>query len=174
MHEHPFLIEQCNNSTYSYDFIIKRCLKKYCVCYNHGLKCNRDKCRCNNCANIEGGDSSASFNAPFTPKFATFAHPHPVIHHNELVFSNPIPHQRETIPELATEAAAAAYDNYLSPKYPEYDQEEEEDEEEEEDVAIEEEDVAIKQEDCEELMDHAANIRMEVLKHLHDDEMAEV
>eukprot|EP00957_Ditylum_brightwellii_P183291 13961619-Ditylum_brightwellii.AAC.1 len=61
-----------------------RCLKKYCVCYNHGLKCNRDKCRCNNCANIEGGDSSASFNAPFTPKFATFAHPHPVIHHNEL------------------------------------------------------------------------------------------
>lgn len=32
-----------------------RCLKKYCVCFNAGVKCD-DSCRCKNCENREVGE----------------------------------------------------------------------------------------------------------------------
>ena len=33
-----------------------RCLKKYCICFSAGIKCDKDKCRCTDCGN--GGDDS--------------------------------------------------------------------------------------------------------------------
>jgi len=33
-----------------------KCLKKYCICFSAGIKCDKDKCRCTDCGN--GGDDS--------------------------------------------------------------------------------------------------------------------
>ena len=45
-----------------------KCLKKYCDCYNIGIKCDEEKCRCVDCENYpsaydrHGDDSSVSYN----------------------------------------------------------------------------------------------------------------
>ena len=34
-----------------------KCLKKYCICFSAGIKCDNNKCKCTDCLNGEGVSS---------------------------------------------------------------------------------------------------------------------
>ncbi len=40
------------------------CLKKYCVCFNAGVKCNVGRCNCINCKNPRGSISASDLAGP--------------------------------------------------------------------------------------------------------------
>jgi len=38
--------------------LLRRCLKKYCICFSAGINCDKNKCRCTDCGNGGDGDDS--------------------------------------------------------------------------------------------------------------------
>lgn len=44
--------------------LLHRCLKKYCICFSAGIKCDKNKCKCTDCGN--GGDNSDEESATAT------------------------------------------------------------------------------------------------------------
>lgn len=49
------------------------CLKKYCDCYNHGVYCNSEICRCKGCENVDPEKPDEKKKAKLEPKSSTSA-----------------------------------------------------------------------------------------------------
>ena len=49
------------------------CLKKYCDCYNHGVYCNSEICRCKGCENVDPDKPDKKKKAKLQPKSSTSA-----------------------------------------------------------------------------------------------------
>ena len=52
-------------SIFCLELLLSRCLQKYCICFNAGVRCDDFKCKCLDCLNEEEEESSKVAARPF-------------------------------------------------------------------------------------------------------------